>query len=81
MVKVRYPMKLLFIMKSEKLLNVQVVLLTYYTKHNNDILKNIIIEKIQESFMLMLELIKNDNQQVSISNIHVTDNLAFSVIL
>ena len=68
-------------MKSEKLLNVQVVLLTYYTKHNNDILKNIIIEKIQESFMLMLELIKNDNQQVSISNIHVTDNLAFSVIL
>ena len=38
-------MKLLFIMKSEKLLNVQVVLLTYYTKNNKYILKNIIIEK------------------------------------
>ena len=32
-------------MKSEKLLNIQVVLLTYYTTHNNDILKNIMIEK------------------------------------
>ena len=28
----RFPMKLLFIVKSEKLLNVQVVLLTYYDK-------------------------------------------------
>ena len=59
-------MKLLFIIKSEKILNVPVVLLTYYTKSNNDILKNIMMDKFQESFMLMLEFIKFDNQQVQL---------------
>ena len=28
----RFPMKLLFVMKSEKLLNIQVVVLIYYAK-------------------------------------------------
>ena len=64
------------------MLNEQVVLLTFYAKKNNDnTLKNVIIDKLQESFKLMLNPIKIDNHQVSIDNIYVTDDLAFLFIL
>ena len=54
------------------MLTVQVVLLTFYTKKDNgDILKNIIINKFQESFKLMLDPIKINNHQVSIDNIYI----------
>ena len=78
----RFPMKLLFVMKSEKMLNVQVVLLRFNDKQiNRDILKNTIIDKLQDSFKLVLEPITIDNHQVSIDNIYVTRDLAFLVIL
>ena len=69
-------------MKSEK--NVErtsSVAYIWYKKDNGDILKNNIIDKLQESFNLMLDLIKIDNHQVSIDNIYVTRDLAFLVIL
>ena len=50
-------------------------------KRQYDILKNTIIEKIQKSFMLMLEPIIINNHQVSIDNLYVTRDLAFLVIL
>ena len=44
----RFLMILLFVVKSEKMLNVQVVLPIFYAKKDNDgILKNIIIYKLQ----------------------------------
>ena len=44
----RFLMILLFVVKSEKMLNVQVVLLIFYAKKDNDgILKNTIIDKLQ----------------------------------
>ena len=54
-------------------MNVQVVLLTCYAKKDNgDILKNTIIDKLQKSFILMLEPMSFDNEQVSISNTYVS---------
>ena len=54
-------------------MNVQVVLLTCYAKKDNgDILKNTIIDKLQKSFILMLEAMSFDNKQVSISNTYVS---------
>ena len=50
-------------------------------KKNKDILKNTIIYKLQELSMSMLEPMAFDNQHVSVSNIYVTGNLTFSVIL
>ena len=49
-----FPMKFLFVTKFENILTVQVVLLTYYTK-NGGILKNRIIDKLQEFFTFMLK--------------------------
>ena len=49
------------------------VLLTCYAKKDNgDILKNTIIDKLQKSFILMLEPMSFDNEQVSISNTYVS---------
>ena len=54
-------------------MNVQVVLLTCYAKKDNgDILKNTIIDKLQKSFIIMLEPMSFDNKQVSISNTYVS---------
>ena len=51
-------------------------------KYNGDILKNTIIDKLQESFKLMLEPIKIDNRQVSIDNIlYITGDLVCFIIL
>ena len=50
-------------------------------KYNGDILKNTIIDKLQESFKLILESIRIGNHQVSIDNIYVTDDLAFLIVL
>ena len=74
----RFSIKLLFVMETlKKILNVQVVLFTFYAKNNGDILKNTIIYKFQESFKLVLEQIKNDNHQVSIDNTYVSGDLVF----
>ena len=78
----RFSIELLFVMISEKLLKIQVVLPTLHAKkHNEDILQNTIIDKLQESFVLMLEHMTLDNQQVSISNIYITGDLVFFVII
>ena len=50
-------------------------------KDNGDILENTLIEKLQVSFVLMLDSITIDNHQVSIDNLYVTGDLAFLVIL
>ena len=50
-------------------------------KDNGDILKNVIIDKLQDSFKLMLETISIDNHQLSIDIFYVTGNLVFLVIL
>ena len=77
----RFLMKLSFVMKSSKNLNVHVVMLIFCAKKNGDILKNTIIEKLQEPCMLMLDPIKIGNHPVSINNLYVSDDLAFLVIL
>ena len=53
----------------------------FIKKHNGDILKNTILDKVQESFKLTLVSITIDNHQVYIDNIYVTSELAFLVIL
>ena len=58
-------------------MNVQVVLLTFMKKSNGDTPNNTIIDKLQESFILMLEFIIFDNYQVTIRNIYVTGDLIF----
>ena len=50
-------------------------------KNNGAILKKSIIEKLEESFKLMVESVTFDNQQLSISNIYVTSDLASLVTL
>ena len=78
----RFSIKLLFVMKSSK--NVEHESSVAYIlckKDNGDILKNTIIDKIQDSFKLMLEPIIFDNHHVSIDNLYVIGDLAFLVIL
>ena len=75
-------MKLLFVMKSER--NVERASSVAYIlckKDNGDILKNKIIDKLQDSFKLMLDPIKIDIHQVSIAKIYITGDLIFLVIL
>ena len=50
-------------------------------KNNGGILKNIIKDKLQESFKLMLDSIKIRNHHVSIDNIYITGDLVLLVIL
>ena len=50
-------------------------------KDNGKILKNTILNKLQDSFKLMLKTILIDNHQVSIDKLYVTGDLAFLVIL
>ena len=50
-------------------------------KGNGYILKNTIIDKLQDLFKLMIDSVTIDNHQVSINNLYVTDDLAFLVIL
>ena len=42
---------------------------------------NTIIDKLQDSFKLMLETTSIDNHQLSVDNLYVTGELAFLVIL
>ena len=78
----RFPMKLLFIMKSSKTFERKSsVIYILYKRDYDDILKNTIIEKLQESFMLILDPIRFNNHQVSIENLYVTSDLAFLIIL
>ena len=74
----RFPMKLLFIMKSSK--NVERESSVAYIlckKDNGDILKNTIIDKLQDSFKIMLETISIENHQLSIDNLYVTGLLKY----
>ena len=78
----RFPMKLLFIMKSSK--NVEresSVVYILYKKDNGDIFKNTIIDKFQDLFKLILETLSINNHQLSIDNLYVTGDIAFLVIL
>ena len=75
-------MKLSFIMKSsdnvERESSVAYILCK---KDNGDILKNTIIDKLQDLFKLMLETMSIDNRQLYIDKFYVTGDLAFLVIL
>ena len=53
----------------------------FFKKDNGNILKNTTLEKLQELFMWMLELITIDNNKVSIDNLYLTGDLAFMIIL
>ena len=66
-------------MNCEKFKRTRSVTYILCKKDNGNILKNTIIYKLQESFRFILEAIKVDNQQVSISNICVTGNFSFLV--
>ena len=50
-------------------------------KDNGDILKNTIIDKLEDLFKLMLETISIDNHQLFVDNLYVTGDLAFLIIL
>ena len=78
----RFPMKLLVIMKSSKNIERESsVAYILWKKDNGDILNNIIIDKLQESFEIMLETVSIDNHQLSIDNLYVTGDLVFLVVL
>ena len=78
----RFPMKLLFIMKSSKKFERKSsVIYILYKRDYDDILKNTIIETFQESFMLMLDPIKINNHQTSIDKLYVTSDFEFLIIL
>ena len=78
----RSPMKLLFVMTSSKNFERESRVAYILSKQNNgEILKNTIINKLQDSFKLMLKTILIDNHQVSIDILYVTDDLVFLVIL
>ena len=75
-------MKLLFVMRPSKNgARESSVAYILCKKDNGEILKIIIIDKLQDSFKLMLKLILIDNHQVSIDNLYVTGDLTFLVIL
>ena len=78
----RFPMKLLFIMKSSKNIERESSVAYFLCKkYNGDILKNTIIDKLQESYKLMLESTSIDNHQLSIDSLCLTGDLAFLVIV
>ena len=78
----RFPMKLLFVMKSSKNIERECSVAYILCKKDNvEILKNTIIDKLQNLFKCMLKSILIDNHQVFIDNIYVTCNLDFLVIL
>ena len=78
----RFPMKLLFIIKSAKNVERESSVVYILCKQDNgDILKNTIVNKLQDLFKLMIETISIDNHQLSIDNLYVTGDLAFLVIL
>ena len=75
-------MKLLFGMKSRNTVErIRIVTYILCEIDYDDILQDTRINKLQQSFKLMLEPMTFVNQQLSISNIYVTDDLAFLVIL
>ena len=75
-------MKLLFVMKSRNTVErIRIVTYILCKIDYDDILQDTRINKLQQLFKLMLEPMTFVNQQLSISNISVTDDLAFLVIL
>ena len=71
-------MKLLFVMKSSKNIERECSVAYILCKKDNvEILKNTIIDKLQNLFKCMLKSILIDNHQVFIDNIYVTCNLGF----
>ena len=78
----RFPMKILYIMNNEKRYeSIQPVGYILCKKDNGLILKNTIIKELGDSIKLLNESISFNNQQLSPSNIYVTGDLAFLVIL
>ena len=78
----RFPMKLLFVIKSSKNVERESSVAYILCKiDNGEILKNTIINKLQYLFKLMLKTILIDNHQVYIDNLYDTGDLVFLVIL
>ena len=78
----RFLMKLLFVTTSSKIVERESSVAYFLCGKNNDeIFKNTIVDKLQNSFKLILKAILIDNRQVSNDNIYVTSDLAFLVIL
>ena len=78
----RFLIKKMEIMNNEKIHeNIQPVGYILCKKDNGLILKNIIIKDLGDSITLLNESISFNNQQLSPSNIYITGDLAFLVIL
>ena len=78
----RFPMKILYIMNNEKRHeSIQPKGYILCQKDQGIILKNTIIKDLGESINLLNESMSFNNQQLSSSNIHVTGDLVFLVIL
>ena len=73
-----FLMKVLFVMKSRKTGgHISSVAYILCKKDHVDILSYIMIKKLQNLFILMLESMTFDNQQLYIRNMYVASNLAF----
>ena len=78
----RFPMKILYIMKDDtRHESIQPVGYILCKKDNGIILKNTIIKDLGDSINSLKEEMSFNNQQLSSSNIYVTGDLAFLVIL
>ena len=78
----RYPMKILYIMNNSKRHeSIQSVGCVLCKKYNGIILKNVIIKHIGDSINLLNKAIIFYDQHISPSNIYLTGDLEFLVIL
>ena len=78
----RFPMKILYIMNNGNIHeSIQPVGYILCKKVNGIILKNIMIKDLGESINSLNESMSFNNQQLSTSNIYVTGDLVFLVIL
>ena len=78
----RFPMKILYITKDDtRHKSIQPVGYILCKKDNGIILKNTIIKDLGDSINSLNEEMTFNNQQLSSSNIYVTGDLAFLVIL
>ena len=78
----RFPMKILYIMNDDtRHESIQPVGYILCQKDNGIILKNTIIKDLGDSINFLNESMTFNNQQLSSSNIYVTGDLSFLVIL
>ena len=78
----RFPMKMLYIMINDnRHESIQTVGYILYKKHHGIILKNTIIKDLGDSIKLLNKSMTFNNQQLSSSNMLVTGDFVFLVIL